>query len=87
MDKKIILELLTQNVEKNKTKYSQEDLDLLDAIKETIIELEVARSMFNTVSDPQLINLAMYAEDLAKTRYDYLINMAKKRELKCINWI
>lgn len=85
MDKKIILELLTQNVEKNKTKYSQEDLDLLDAIKETIIELEVARSMFNTVSDPQLINLAMYAEDLAKTRYDYLINMAKKRELKCIN--
>lgn len=85
MDKKVILELLTQNVEKNKAKYSQEDLDLLDAIKETIMELEVASSMFNTVSDPQLIDMAIYAEDLAKARYDYLINIAKKRELRSIN--
>lgn len=85
MNKKAILSLLMQNVEKNKLEYSEEDLELLSAIKETVIEMEVARSLFNSVSDPQLIELAIHAEDVAKTRYNYLITMAKQRELRKID--
>lgn len=85
MDKKAILDLLMQNAEKNKMKHSEDDLELLSAIKETITEMEVARSLFNSVSDPQLIELAIHAEDVAKTRYDYLITMAKRRDLRKIN--
>lgn len=85
MDKKTILDLLMQNAEKNKIKYSEDDLDLLRAINESITEMEVARSLFNSVSDPQLIELAIHAEDVAKARYNYLIAMAKKRDLKKIN--
>ncbi|MCR1951999.1 MULTISPECIES: DUF2508 family protein [unclassified Clostridium] len=85
MDKKTILDLLMQNAEKNKIQYSEDDLELLSAIKDAITEMEVARSLFNSVSDPQLIELAIHAEDVAKTRYDYLISMAKRRELRKIN--
>lgn len=85
MDKKTILDLLMQNAEKNKIKYSEDDLDLLRAINESITEMEVARSLFNSVSDPQLIELAIHAEDVAKARYNYLIATAKKRDLRKIN--
>lgn len=85
MDKRAILDLLMQNIERNKVQYSQEDIELLDAIRETVMEMEVARSMFNSVSDPQLVDLAIHAEDLARTRYDYLITIAKRRDLRSIN--
>lgn len=80
-----ILDLLMKNTEKNKDEYSKEDIALLNNIAETIKEMEVARALFNSVSDPKLIELAIHAEDAAKTRYDYLISMAKSRELRKIN--
>ena len=80
-----ILDLLMKNTEKNKYEYSKEDIDLLNNIAETIKEMEVARALFNSVSDPKLIELAIHAEDAAKTRYDYLISMAKSRELRKID--
>lgn len=85
MDKKAIIDLLMQNAEKNKIEYSEDDLELLSAIKEAVTEMEVARSLFNSVSDPQLIELAIHAEDVAKTRYNYLITIAKRRDLRNIN--
>lgn len=85
MDKKTILDLLMQNAEKNKIKYSEDDLDLLRAIKESVMEMEVAKSLFNSASNPQLIELAIHAEDVAKARYNYLISIAKKRDLRKIN--
>ncbi len=80
-----ILDLLMKNTEKNKYEYSKEDIALLNNIAETIKEMEVARALFNSVSDPKLIELAIHAEDAAKTRYDYLISMAKSRELRKID--
>ena len=73
MDKRVILDLLMQSAERNRTEYSEDDLELLSAIKDAITEMEVARSLFNSVSDPQLIELAIHAEDVAKTRYNKLI--------------
>jgi len=84
MNKNIILDLILGNTEKSKKEYSEEDIDLLNNIKETILEMEVARALFDYVSDPKLVELAIYAEDTAKTRYDYLISVAKRRELRMI---
>ena len=80
-----ILDLLMKNTEKNKYEYSKEDIALLNNIAETIKEMEVARALFNSVSDPKLIELAIHAEDAAKTRYDYLISIAKSRDLRKID--
>ena len=84
MNKNIILDLLLRNTEKSKKEYSEEDIVLLNNIKVTISEMEVARALFDYVSDPKLVELAIYSEDMARTRYDYLISVAKRRELRMI---
>lgn len=84
MNKNIILDLILRNTDKSKKEYSEEDIALLNNIKETISEMEVARALFDYVSDPKLVELAIYAEDTARTRYDYLISVAKRRELRMI---
>lgn len=85
MDKKFILDLLFKDTDKGKREYSEDDITLLNNIKDTVKEMEVARALFNAVSDPKLIELAIHAEDAAKTRYDYLISIAKSRDLRKIN--
>lgn len=84
MNKIEILDLLFKNVEKKKIEYSDEDIAILNDIEETIKEMEVARTLFNSVSDPKLIELAIHEEDVARTRYDYLISIAKSRDLRRI---
>jgi len=85
MDINTILDFLMKSMDKEKNEYSEEDIVLLTNIEETIKEMEVARALFNSVSDPKLIELAIHAEDAAKTRYDYLISMAKSRDLRRID--
>lgn len=85
MDINTILDFLMKSMDKDKNEYSEEDIVLLTNIEETIKEMEVARALFNSVSDPKLIELAIHAEDAAKTRYDYLISMAKSRDLRRID--
>lgn len=87
MDKNIIFKGLVEDINKNKSRYKEEDIDLFNLIYETIIEMEVANSMFNSVSEPQLIDLAIHTEDVARSRFNYLIALAKKRELKNIKII
>lgn len=84
MNKITILDWLFKNVKKNKREYSDEDRAILKDIEETIKEMEVARALFNSVSDHKLIELAIHEEDVARTRYDYLISMAKSRDLRRI---
>lgn len=84
MNKIAILDLLFKNVDQKKIEYSDEDIAILNDIEETIKEMEVARALFNSVSDPKLIELAIHEEDVARTRYDYLISMAKSRDLRKI---
>lgn len=85
MNNNIVLKFLMQEVENNKRKYTEEDLLLFEAINESIIEMQVAQSLFNWVSDPKLIDLAIHTEDVAKSRYNYLIALAKKRDLRKID--
>ena len=85
MNKNFILDLLFEDTDKSKREYSEDDIALLNNIKDTVKEMEVARALFNAVSDPKLIELAIHAEDAAKTRYDYLISIAKSKDLRKID--
>ena len=66
----------------NKTDKNKEDIELLQAIHDAIKEIEAARSLFNNVQDSKLINIAIFSEDVAKKRYDYLISLAKQKGLR-----
>lgn len=55
---------------------------IIKEIQEAIIEIEVAESMFNSVDDPKLIEAAIYREEAAKKKFDYLLSVAKEQNSK-----
>ena len=62
--------------------YSEEQIELFHAIEEVIMEIYVSQSFFNAVSDPNLVDYAIYLEDAAKAKYSYLLAEAKRLNLK-----
>lgn len=55
------------------------DNKILNEMHEAIIELEVAEAMFNSVNDPKLIEAAIYREEAAKKKVDYILSVAKEQ--------
>ena len=37
--------------------------------------------MFNYVNDPKLIEAAIYREDAAKKKFEYLLSLAKEKQM------
>lgn len=63
-------------------KYNNDDRisdKVLEEIQESIREMEAAESMFNSVDDPKLIEAAIYREESAKKKFDYLLSVAKEQ--------
>ena len=63
-------------------KYSNDNTisnKVLEEIQDSIIEMEAAESMFNSVNDPKLIEAAIYREEAAKKKFDYLLSVAKEQ--------
>lgn len=63
-------------------KYSNDNTisnKVLEEIQDSIIEMESAESMFNSVNDPKLIEAAIYREEAAKRKFDYLLSVAKEQ--------
>ena len=63
-------------------KYNNDDRisdKVLEEIQESIREMEAAESMFNSVEDPKLIEAAIYREEAAKKKFDYLLSVAKEQ--------
>ena len=52
---------------------------VLEEIQASIREMEAAESMFNSVDDPKLIEAAIYREEAAKKKFDYLLSVAKEQ--------
>ena len=55
---------------------------LLEDMEIAKMEINVARSMFNNVNDDDLIEVAIYSENVARKRYDYLLSIARKRGIR-----
>lgn len=67
----------------NKDKsYTEEDKKLIKAIMESQEEIFRARNYFDLAKEPVLIDYAIYLEEAAKSRYVYLLNQAKKKDIK-----
>ena len=65
-------------------RYEYEDTlddELLESIRETIEEMQIAQCMFNYVNDPKLIEAAIYREDAAKKKFEYLLSLAKEKQM------
>ena len=80
MNKRNIIEYIT-GIKKD----DAEGTYIIDAIENTKAELEAARSVFNNVQDPKLIELAIYSEKVALRRYAYLLAIAKERDIRVSN--
>ena len=77
MNKKKIIEYLI-----NKNEEVDINEGLLQQLEDTKAEIDAARSMFDNVNDSKLIEVAIYAEEVAKKRYDYLLLIAKAKGIK-----
>lgn len=54
------------------------DDNILKEMSAAIMELEAAESMFNFVNDSKLIDAAIYREEAAKKKIDYILSIAKQ---------
>ena len=62
------------------TRYNNENkvsIKILNEIQESIMEMEAAEAIFNNVNDSKLIEAAIYRQEAAKKRFDYLLSVAK----------
>jgi len=85
MNKNKIIEYVIGKMSQDKKNKDFIDEELLREVEYTLIEIETARSMFNTVSDHKLIEVAIYSEQIAKQRFDYLLSIARKRNISVSN--
>lgn len=70
---------LMQIFNANKKKYTKEQRELIEAIENARIEIDVYRSMFDEVTDPSLIEFAIYNEEATMKKYIYLLLQARKK--------
>lgn len=75
MNRNIILNFLLSKAENE----NMPD-DIILAIEHAKNDMEIASSIFNIASDEKLIEMAIYAEEYAKKKYEYLLALAKNEE-------
>jgi Protein of unknown function (DUF2508). len=75
MNRKFILESLLKKKETN-------EVSLIKDIEQAVKDIKVAESMFESVSDPKLIEIAIYSEEVARKRLDFLLREAKDNNSK-----
>lgn len=80
MNKKEIINFVVK-----KSGYTKEQKKLLAAINIARQDIKNARQYFEMVNDPRLVDYAIYMEEAAKAKYIYLLNEAKKNNLK-VKW-
>jgi len=85
MNKNKIIEYVIGKMSQDKNNKDLLGDELIREVEYTLIEIETARIMFNTVDDPKLIEVAIYSEEIAKQRFDYLLSIAKKRGVSVSN--
>ncbi len=77
--------MLFNFTKKPKINYYYGKLQLLDEIKETKSAIELAYNNFQNITDPDLIDCAIYELKAAQIRYEYLISCAKEYDMSCID--
>lgn len=83
MNKGLIASFITRKANKKKQEVDNQEIrDLISQIQEARLEMNAAREMFEYVCEPKLVEAVIYREEAAIKRYEYLISLAKRREIK-----
>lgn len=80
----IIMENFFKKNEKDKEE-EKRVFELISAIEMAKLDMDTAIELFNLVSEPKLIDCAIYEENAARARYTYLLNQAKNLGVKVDN--
>lgn len=64
----------------------EEQQRILDSIKAAKEELECIQLYFECVSDPDLIEYAIYQEYAMRLKCSYLVKLAKQKDIKSLNF-
>ncbi|MGB4232234.1 MAG: YaaL family protein [bacterium] len=60
--------------------------ELLEAVAQAYREWVAAKTFFNSVTDPDLVDYAIYRIEAAQKRYVYLLRQAKQEGLRTGVW-
>lgn len=60
--------------------------ELLEAVAQAHREWVAAKTFFNSVTDPDLVDYAIYRIEAAQKRYVYLLRQAKQEGLRTGEW-
>jgi hypothetical protein len=77
MDKDKILEYIFSNAQQQ----SMEE-EIITAIEDAVSQIEFARNFFENACEPKLVDYAIYLEEAAKARYEFLLSEAKRRKIR-----
>lgn len=77
MNKDKILEYVISGMDNSK-----QEAQLLRAIEDAVQQINIARDYFETVSEPKLIDYAIYLEQAARARYEFLLAEAKRLNIR-----
>ncbi|MBU5317036.1 YaaL family protein [Clostridium bornimense] len=64
-----------------KLKYEEEKREIVDSINEVQKDLEICRGLFESSTDASLLEFAIYYEAALKNKYDYLLKLAKIKNI------
>lgn len=67
---------------KNKLNKDKEKSKIITEIKRAQLDVKTAENFFDVVTDPELIDVAIYELEAKKSRYQYLIKIAKEKGIK-----
>ncbi len=60
---------------------AEDGKELLEEVTAARQEWDAAQSYFENVSDPELVDYAIFKQEAAKRKYIYLLNLARKEGL------
>lgn len=66
----------------NKTNKIKENEKLIQQIKRAQLDVKTAESFFQMVTDPELVDVAIYELEAKKSKYRYLLRVAKDKGVK-----
>ncbi|HCW03880.1 MAG TPA: DUF2508 domain-containing protein [Clostridium sp.] len=56
--------------------------EIITAIEDAVSQIEFARNFFENACEPKLVDYAIYLEEAAKARYEFLLSEAKRRNIR-----
>lgn len=67
---------------RNKLNKDKDKEKIIKEIKRAQLDVETAEHFFQVVTDPELIDVAIYELEAKKSKYQYLIRIAKEKGVK-----